>query len=46
MIEDTRHEGELDEIDKRNPIKKCWNEQLSQQSVQQLVGAIGQMNID
>ena len=26
MIQATKHEGELSDEDKRNPIKRCWND--------------------
>ena len=44
MIQATKHEGELSDEDKRNPIKRCWNDQLSQKTVEKLVKAIGQIN--
>lgn len=28
MITDSKHEGELSDEGKRNPIKKCWNDQV------------------
>ena len=47
MIRDSKHEGPLEsDADKRNPIKKCWNDDFPQETVKKLVTALGQINID
>ena len=50
MIQDANYQGVIDplevEQDLRNPIIKCFYEDVDSKSLERLVKAIGQINID